>query len=234
VVRRALCALSRSARAEAVLGDLAEAHESGYRAAYQVLTVAARRQVAMGRTRNSAAALLVIAPTVLILRAVAGHMSHLATIYGWLYLSNWTSDYLTNPGARSDLWHNFRVALEFGGAVAGWSWAAGFAAGSLARRAIPSVGLVAATLLFATQATNHGASFGVNDAAFGSLFAGWLLPILVRGALIVAPTWMGLANGARWSALAPANLRALRLGALAVTLAATALLDWAFRLHRLR
>lgn len=221
---------------EAVLGDLAEARESGISAAWQVLTLAARRQLGLWRSSTTPAlAFVLLAPTAVILSAVAGYASHLATIYGWLYLSNWTPEYLTNAGARADLWRYLKVALEFGGAMAAWSWAAGFAAGSLARRAIPGLGLAAAIVLFALQPTNHGVSYGVNDAAFRSLFAGWLLPIFVRGALIVTPAWAGLAQGSRWTVFGAGSPRAgaLRLVAFALALAATAWLDWTFRVHRL-
>jgi len=221
---------------EAVVGDLAEARESGLRAVWQILTLAVRRQLGMWRSgATPALALVLLAPTAVILSAVAGYASHLATIYGWMYFSNWTPEYLTNAGARADLWGYLKVALGFAGAMAAWSWAAGFAAGSLARRAIPSLGLLAAILLFALQPTNHGVSYGVNDAAFRSLFAGWVLPIFVRGALIVTPALAGLAHGCRWTIFNTASPRthAFRLSAFAVTLAATAWLDWTFRVHRL-
>lgn len=72
---------------EAVLGDLAEARESGISAAWQVLTLAARRQLGLWRSSTTPAlAFVLLAPTAVILSAVAGYASHLATIYGWLYL----------------------------------------------------------------------------------------------------------------------------------------------------
>jgi hypothetical protein len=225
---------------EAVLGDLAESQEAGLRAVWEVLNLAARRQAGIWRRwRPWPVAIVLVIPTALILSAVAGYMSHLAGIYGWMYLANWESSYLTNPGARADLLHYLTVALTYSGAVAAWSWAAGFAAGSLARRAVPGIGLLAALTLFAVQPNAHGISFGVNDAAFHSLVTAWLLPVLTRALLILLPAFGGLALGSRWTVFqrpsGPARRAAyaVRPLLLAATLIATAVLDWSFRLRRL-
>src|SRR5438067_11520663 len=123
---------------DAVRGDLAESGETGWRALVDVLGLVVRRQAALWTDWRPWLVLVgLVAPIGILLSLASRLVAHSSAIPIWMYLGNWTWTYITNGGARLDLLHNSAGIFEQYLILFCWSWASGFALGSLSRRTIP-------------------------------------------------------------------------------------------------
>jgi len=168
----------------AIRGDLAETGASAGQALRDVLGLVARRQAALWKHWRPWLALGITAPFGLALSVASQSLAGESAIYVWLYAENWTSAYLTNPGARMDLLQfSVYFLLEFLALAAG-AWLSGKLIAAIARpTVVVIVPLFCITLLIG----------GTSPIGIPSMFYAVIFPIIVRGVFVLCPALLGIA-----------------------------------------
>lgn len=190
------------AERDAVRGDLAESGVSGGRALREIFGLVARRQIDPWRTdwRPSLALFGIAIPLAFVLAGLARYLGHGSAIYLWLY---WSNARLTDFG---DAGFRYSLAKDLASIALGcvtltaWSWAGGFALGSLSRRtAWLTSAFFAAALLFAPWPPEPDQPW--NAPVFSMPFYRATWPLILESLLVLLPTIWGAYRGARRGAL---------------------------------
>jgi hypothetical protein len=219
--------LLEPAERDAVHGDIAESGETGRRALFDVLGLVIRRQTVWWKGwRPWLALITLVVPVGMLLSLISRRMADGSAIYIWLYVNNWTLDYLTNVGVRHDL---FRDSAEIAVgylAVLCWSWTGGFLVGSLSRRTIAVNGplfclvLLLGALFGAPEFLRYWlllprplghTTVGPTAAVFLDPFYRVIFPLMVQTVLVALPSLWGIRHGLQLARL-PRPLRAILWG----------------------
>jgi hypothetical protein len=179
-----------AAEQEAVLGDAAE---RGMPAVRDLLSVLVWREAHAWTTAAPWLALVtLVLPLGFVLSVVARYWAGGFAVMLWIYVNNWTWEYLTNPGARLDVLIDFvgKSSLQIVCLVL-WSWMAGRALRLVSPTAVDSnrILLTGIVLMGTVGTTTIGAL--TNGAVFSSTFYRVVLPLLTRIAFVVVPLWRG-------------------------------------------
>jgi hypothetical protein len=122
----------------------------------------------------------------------------------WIYVNNWTAEYVTNPGARLDLLFDViaPTTLKVVCLVL-WSWTLGRALNVLSGRAVASNGVVLSGVVLAgtVGTTTIGMLTPTNAVVFSSGVYRVGIPLFARIALVILPFWRGAVGRERagWS-----------------------------------
>jgi outer membrane protein assembly factor BamB len=201
---------------DAVRGDFAELQIGGRQALREVLGLVAWREAEAWREWRPwlvlAAAVL---PLGLLLGLVSQRIADNATVYGWMYINNWSPAILESPGARRDLFRFIQTFALQCVVLIGASWIGGLVLGSLVRRAI----VANRVLFFVVLLTGGGfVRWMVRDVAhvpmpyvplarswlylasdnplsvevFSSMFFGLVFPLIVPMVLVMLPVLAGM------------------------------------------
>ncbi len=193
----------------AVEGDLAELHVPARDALIELLGLVVRRQVGAWTDWHAWIALVAALALGIILSVVSRYWAHNAAIYAWLYLDNWTPEYLRSPGARADL---LRTITGFGLeclTLAVWAWTIGSAIRALSPRTWFSTFIVVVIAVF--YGTAGSATIARLNPGNAIVFAQPMyrdgFPMAFRLVLIVAPIL-----GALWHANIRSSVKVGRAG----------------------
>lgn len=130
-----LSLLLEPAEREAVLGDIAESNEPVWRALGDLLGLAARRQVALGKDWRQWLALAAVAPAALLLSRASEWLASAYGLSSWILWNYKDLDQAVLAENHLSLGNELVQALRASLVLTAWSWSSGFALGSLSRRA---------------------------------------------------------------------------------------------------
>lgn len=200
ILAAALCGALGPEESEAVMGDLLEAHASGLAMLMSLCGLVGRRQLHALRSPLAWLVLVCIAaPAGFILGSIANHISRLQSVFLWMYLNNWTPQYLQAGWFRSEL-----LPL-LGGMVCWWLMLAGasWIIGAVLARALSSMALLNVTVVvigvltsglsghaifqLIPASTRAGAAFDGNAPVFAHSFYRICFPFLVQITCVAAP-----------------------------------------------
>jgi hypothetical protein len=199
-----LCGLLERDEHTAVYGDLVEARASTGRALMEVGGLVVRRQAALWvGWRPWLALFTIVLPLGFLLSASSRWFASFAA-HLWIYVRLGEWSYLTFPGWRHDVIEAVVTSLAGFGALAVWSWTAGFVLARLSRRAWWTLGLALAAIVFGTI----GAA---------SSWQGFSLTPMVRLVLVLLPVWSGLRRGITGNAIGAVRAIAVTVAAVALT-----------------
>ena len=212
---------------DVVQGDFAESGVTGGQALRELLGLVARRQAAVWLDwRPWLVLLAIVVPLAMVLSLGSQRTAAHSSVPIWMYLNNWTTAYLDSPGARQDLVSNSVAVFKQFLMLAAWSWASGFALGSVSRRTIPVNGALFCLVVLlpglcqALPAWNYRSSFGVPSAFYRAIF-----PLIVQTVAVLLPAVWGMYQGLR-SAKIPRALRAILWASVVTTMASLAMGNW--------
>jgi hypothetical protein len=191
IVSRALSADER----DAVLGDFAESAIGDGGALRDLMGLVIRRQAGLWLAWRPWFALVgIVIPVGLLISHVTRWWAHTSAIYAWLYLNNWTWYYLRSPGARLDLASTTAKFLLVAIAIVGWSWASGFACGSLSRRTLwISAILFGLAVIAGTAGTTSTVLAGSGHSpVFAMTFYRVVFPLMLQALLVLVPAVCGM------------------------------------------
>jgi hypothetical protein len=203
---------------EAVSGDLLECGIDGAHAVLDVAGLVVRRHAAVWLDWRPWASLLgVVIPLGMLLSLLCRWWSESIAIDAFIYLHNGSWAYLSYPGWRHDV---LGAAANMGldcAALGCWSWATGFAIGSLSKatawvNASLFVLIVLGELLAVEQHHNP-----FNLSVFALPFYEGVLPLLLRSMLVLFPALCGARRGRRRSALSLAFATTVTLSVVVLT-----------------
>ena len=179
----------------AVEGDLAESGETASQAFRQVLGLAVRREAAPWKSWYPWASVAAAIPAARWLSDSSRYAADHTSIYLWMYVNNWVGEYVTNYGARADLFH-FAAEIALGLAMlAAYSAMIGVVLGYLSGRAFRTVAAAFCILLAAWPFLLTGAAASrhqPNAVVFALKQYSLLLPLLVQSVLVLLPTVWGM------------------------------------------
>lgn len=219
--------LAKSLTAEertAVCGDIAERGASGAEAMQDLLGLVARRQARLWRHWRAWVSLFVVViPFALVLNVVSRQISDGTAIPIWMYVNNWTSNYLSNSAFRNEFAYHFLLILTHYMMLTCWSWTVGLVLGSLSRAVTPVNGtLFVLVLLIAEVLRGPGFRVPGGDGGFSTIFYGSMFPAIVQIVFVFLPAIRGMLRGVEMSAL---PLAARTIVWVAATAAMTALIS---------
>jgi hypothetical protein len=174
---------------DAVEGDFAELHVAPRDAIGELLGLVMRRHVAAWadwRPWIAAVAALFLG---VLLSLVSRYWAHSTAIYAWLYVDNWTAEYLRSPGARAEL---FRTVTAFGLeclALTVWTWTIGSAMRVLSSRtSFITLLIVITAVFFGTSGSETIGRLNPGNAiVFAQPVYRDVFPIAFRLFFVVAP-----------------------------------------------
>ena len=173
----------------AIEGDFAELHIATGDAIGELLGLVIRRHVTAWADWRAWIALIVALLLSMMLSVVSRFWAHSTAIYAWLYLDNWTSEYLRSPGARMDL---LGAVVGFGlegTALAVWAWTIGSAVRALSPRTAVITFLLMITVVFVgtSGSTTIAQRNPGNAIVFAEPIYRDVLPAAFRVIFVVAP-----------------------------------------------
>ena len=216
---------------DAVLGDFAESGETGRQALCGLLGLVVRRQAALWKGWRPWLAFVGLgAPIGLLIGLFSRHVAAGSAVISWMYLDNWTWTYVTNAGARLDLVRNSAAIFNEYVTVICWSWASGFALGSLSRRAIPISGALFCLVVLLAETVQEPARLynehgDPNSAVFSLTFYRLIFPLILLAFLVLLPAVWGMRQGLQLTPF-PLLLRAILWTFAIVTIAALTSRNW--------
>lgn len=182
---------------DAILGDLLESNTTGGRALGDVLGLAVRREIARWASKRPWFCLFaLVIPCGALLSLIASLVAAQAAIYAWLYLGNWTGEYL-KAGFRSDLFHHLAAPAISFVTLACLAWCIGFAIGVLSRSAAWLNGALLVLVITLVQIGLAPGRNPGNSAVFSQAFYNVVLPSLLLLLLALAPAFTGIYYGAK-------------------------------------
>jgi hypothetical protein len=225
-----LAARLSPAERDAVLGDALERDTSALR---DLVSVLVWREARAWSTMPPWIALFVlVVPLGFVLTVIARSWSTGFAVMLWIYVNNWTSEYLTNPGARHD------VLVDFVGTTTLqvlclmlWSWTVGRALRTLAGGAIVSsaVVLTAVVLAASVGTTTVGVLNPANAIVFSSPFYRVTVPLIARVMIVLVPFWWAVLSGdnaRRWWTLARAVATTIFIGVTFKSISEAVVFGW--------
>jgi hypothetical protein len=138
------------------------------------------------------------------------------------YVDQWTLAFLSSPGSRNNLAFVPVTQVRRALTLVGWSWTAGYALGTLARRTAwaPAVLFALVVVCGTLGATTIARVNDAHDGLFASHLAGVFLPRLIRLTCVLLPVVAGLRysrhpwpHARRWAICGVAGLALLTLWA---------------------
>ena len=201
---------------DAVRGDFAELEIAGGQALREVLSLVARREAeAWLDWRPWLVLAAAVVPLAMLLGLVAQRIVDSGSIYGWLYINNWSPAILESPGARRDLIDFVQTFALRCVMLIGASWVGGLVLGSFVRRA-PAVnaalffivlmaggGFVRWIVLDVTRIPMPHVPLGtswlyvardnpLSTEVFSTMFFGLVFPLIVPTVLVMLPLLAGM------------------------------------------
>jgi hypothetical protein len=215
---------------DAVLGDAAERRTPVVR---DLLSVLLWREARAWTTAAPWLALLtLVLPLGFVLSVVARAWAAGFAPMFWIYVNNWTWEYVTNPGARLDLLMDFvgPTILKVVCLVL-WSWTVGRALRVLSRRAVDSnaIMLTGVVLVGTVGTTTLGMLNPANALVFSSGVYRLGIPLIVRITLVLMPIWCGAVrqeNTRWWATVGRAAVTAVLIGVTFGQVAGALWLGW--------
>ena len=204
-----------------VEGDLRELRLPQDRAIRELVGLVMRRQIAAWLAWRPWVAIVIVLSLGMMLSLISRYWAHTTAIYAWLYVENWTAEYLASPGARSDLLQFITARTLESVALIGWAWTIGSLVGSLSRRTAFVVYVVFAAVVFfgTVGSTTIAVRNPANAVVFSQPFYRDGLPLAFRIAFILVPAFHGV-----WRAIRRPALTSVPSAILAITVVtATAL-----------
>jgi hypothetical protein len=221
---------------DAVLGDLAEAGESGGAALRSVLGLVAWRQAECWNDWAPWLGLVgLAAPLGILLTVLSRRVADHSAIYLWLYVNNWSSMFVENAAFRHDLLETLAGFGFICSMSIFWAWTGGFALGLVSRGATAVNGAILCLVSVAVELSagpQSGVS-GVHAAVFEAAFYRVVFPWIVQTVLAVIPALWGMRAGAHWAAGGTMR-RTVPLLAASLAAAAVGFQVWILRVGRLR
>lgn len=212
---------------DAVLGDLAEAGATDRETMHALLGLFARRLLSVcaeWRTWTSLAGLISLG----VLLALASRVAAGSTsVPLWLYLNNWTTEYLASTGARADLFDNGTDVFRQFLLLVCWSWASGLILGSLSRRTIRVDGILFCLVVLLMPGWQHPHPGGSNDAVYSRQFYSIIFPVMLQAVLVFVPAIAGMRQGPRMAVL-PFHFRWILWISIVATIGTLAIRNWGF------
>jgi|HubBroStandDraft_6_1064221.scaffolds.fasta_scaffold244637_2 hypothetical protein len=177
------------AERDAVLGDLAESHESGLEAVRDVMGLAARRQAALWRNWQPWLALMgLIAPLALLLSLIARRVADGNAVYAWMYFYNWDWTLFQQRAFWIILRSTSAEVLPHILVLLCLAWTVGIVLGTLSRQRLALNGvLFGAVLLLGTYMYARSAGDGEPSLA--------LYHVTFQLGLVLLPAFWGMVRG---------------------------------------
>ena len=186
---------------DAVRGDFTELGITNAQVVVEVVGLVVRRQAALWTQWGPWLALVgVVIPLGGLLGQLSWSWADGSAIYTFLYVNNWTWAYLESPGARRELLDVGIAVCLNDLALMGWSWTAGFALGSLSRRALWVTATLFCLVVFVAFGLFSGTTARANPfnaAVFSLAFYRIANPWLVLTGLVLLPAVWGMRRSRR-------------------------------------
>lgn len=212
---------------DAVLGDLSEAGAADRETVRALLGLFARRLLSMFADWRTWASLVGLVALGVLLALASSAAAAGTSVPLWLYLNNWTMEYLASPGARADLFDNGADVFRRFLLLVCWSWASGLILGSLSRRTIRINGILFCLVVLLMPGWQHPHPGGSNDAVYSRQFYSIIFPIMLQGGLVFMPAIAGMLHGLRMAAL-PFHFRWILWVSIVTTISTLAIRNWGF------
>jgi len=183
---------------EAVRGDFSELGTTSATALREILGLVVRRQVGTWANRGPWLALVgLVLPLGFLLNVISRHWAASSAVYAWLYVNNWTWGYLESPGARLDVLNISVAFVRECITLTCWAWTAGFALGSLSRRASWFNGGLFGVVLLGGTIAGTAAPVGGTAIVFAHVFYRVLFLFFLRVVLVLLPAVAGMSTALR-------------------------------------
>lgn len=187
---------------EAVLGDLAESGDGAARALRGVLGLVVRRQAALWKDWRPWLGLFGLAlPLGGLLSFNVLSLDHASDLYLWIARNYPTIDQRMLAGTEMGLRHRMLQSAAASLLLVSRSWISGFVLGVLSRGVMwvnrSAFCLTSACVVFTEISRSRPYRYSVTGWVFPLQFYTAILPLLLLGALVLAPSLRGIARGRR-------------------------------------